>query len=38
MELMKLILLIDLLGLYIFSALGLICYLSASAEGDNFKQ
>lgn len=29
---------VDLMALYIFSMIGLICYLIASNEGDNFKQ
>lgn len=37
-ELMKVMLMVDLVLLYIFSCLGLICYLISSSESDNFKQ
>lgn len=36
-ELMKVILILDLLALYISSVIGLICYLIASSENDYFK-
>lgn len=40
-EVMKTILIIDLLLIYIFTLIGLICYLTATSvqeNGDNFKQ
>lgn len=36
-ELMKVFLMVDLMALYISSTIGLICYVLASSDGDDFK-